>query len=63
MIVSNKFYNKIFHLNKTLINDFGIKNPKIIIAGINPHAGENNCIGNEETIFLKPVIKKLIEYF
>ena len=56
-------YNKIFHINKTLINDFGIKNPKIIIAGINPHAGENNCIGNEETIFLKPVIKKLIEYF
>ena len=54
-------YNKIFHINKTLINDFGIKNPKIIIAGINPHAGENNCIGNEETIFLKPVIKKLIE--
>ena len=54
-------YNKIFHLNKTLINDFGIKNPKIIIAGINPHAGENNCIGDEETLYLKPVIKKLIK--
>ena len=54
-------YNKIISLNKTLINDFDIINPKIIISGINPHAGENNCIGDEETIYLKPVIKKLIK--
>ena len=61
--LSNKIYlyNKIFYLNKTLINDFGIKNPKIIISGINPHAGENNCIGDEENKYLKPVIKKLIK--
>jgi len=52
-------YNKIIVLNKTLMYDFGIKNPKIIISGINPHAGENNCIGDEETIYLKPVINKL----
>ena len=52
-------YNKIFYLNKTLINDFKIKNPKIIISGINPHSGENNTIGNEETKYLIPAINSL----
>jgi len=59
--LSNKkyIYNKIFNLNKTLKDDFKIKNPKIVIAGINPHAGENNCIGNEENKYLIPVLKRL----
>ena len=61
--LSNKeyIYNKIFNINKTLINDFGINNPKLIISGINPHSGENDFFGNEESLFLKPVIKKLIK--
>ena len=59
--LSNKalIYEKIISLNETLINDFNKINPKIIISGINPHAGENDTIGNEESIYLKPVIKKL----
>ena len=32
---------KIENLYYTLINDFSFKKPKIILAGINPHAGEN----------------------
>ena len=56
---SSKILNKIISLNKTLINDFGINNPKIIISGLNPHAGENSSIGNEEEKYIKPIVKKL----
>ena len=47
-------------LLETLKIDFQIKNPKIIISGINPHAGENGDIGNEEILYIKPAIKKLL---
>ncbi len=38
---------------------FGIKNPQIKIAGLNPHAGEGGYIGVEEQTILIPIIKKL----
>ena len=53
-------YQKIYSLNKLLKNDFNILNPKLVICGINPHAGENGTLGNEEIMFLQPLIKKLI---
>ena len=51
--------NKIKLINKTLINDFKITNPKILISGLNPHSGENGEIGTEEINYILPVIKKL----
>jgi len=50
---------KIENLYLSLINDFNIKNPRIILAGINPHAGENNAISKDDNKFLIPIIKKL----
>ena len=35
-------------LNDELKNKFKIKNPKIILLGLNPHAGEGGKIGSEE---------------
>ena len=52
-------YHKIYLINKSLKIDFNIKNPKIAIAGLNPHAGENGTIGKEEIKFLKQVIRRL----
>ena len=52
-------YNKILSLNESLIKDFNLLNPKLVICGINPHAGENGTLGNEEIILLKPIINKL----
>ena len=59
--ISNKkfIYNQIYNLNKILRIDFNILKPKIIISGLNPHAGENGKIGNEETKIIIPVVKKL----
>lgn len=48
----------------TILNNFlkqhaGIKNPKILVCGLNPHAGENGNLGNEEIDTIIPVIEKL----
>lgn len=36
----------------------GIKDPRIAVAGLNPHAGEAGIIGKEETLFIGPAVKK-----
>ena len=55
----NLLYKKIHSLTKTLKIDFNINKPKILISGINPHAGEKGALGNEELLYINPVIKKL----
>ena len=42
--------------HSTLLKDFGIKLPKIAIAGLNPHAGESGIFGNEEETVITPAI-------
>ena len=48
-------------LNNSLIQDFGIRKPKIAILGLNPHAGEEGMLGNEENDIISPAIKKMKE--
>ena len=36
----------------------GIENPRIAVAGLNPHAGESGIMGNEESISISPAVKK-----
>jgi 4-hydroxythreonine-4-phosphate dehydrogenase len=42
-----------------LRRDFGIAQPRIAIAGLNPHAGEDGAMGCEETSLLAPAIAAL----
>lgn len=37
---------------------FGIKNPKIAVAGLNPHASDNGLFGDEEERVIIPAIRK-----
>lgn len=46
-------------LNKSLIEDFGIRKPKIAVLGLNPHAGDNGVLGNEEKEIIIPAIEQL----
>ena len=48
---------KIAILEKSLKNDFNIKNPKIALLGLNPHSGDGGIIGTEEITIIKPAIK------
>ncbi len=59
-IYDKKFlYSQIKNLNQVLKLDFSIKIPKLIISGLNPHAGEKGSIGTEELNYIIPTIKKL----
>lgn len=42
-----------------LTRDFGIEQPRLAIAGLNPHAGEGGAIGREEIEVLMPAIEQL----
>ncbi len=46
-------------MKESLSRDFGIERPKIAILGLNPHAGDEGQIGNEEQTVLKPLIEQL----
>jgi len=46
-------------LNTDLINKFGIKEPKIYVCGINPHAGEDGHLGREEIDVMIPALDEL----
>jgi 4-hydroxythreonine-4-phosphate dehydrogenase len=48
---------KIF--NKALIQQFGIAEPCILVAGLNPHAGEEGHLGVEEIQVIEPVCRRL----
>ena len=46
-----------------LKNDIGLKNPAIGVLGLNPHAGDDGLIGDEEQKIIKPVIKDILNRF
>lgn len=45
--------------NAALIKDFAIAAPRLVMASLNPHAGEEGTIGREEIEVLRPAINKL----
>jgi 4-hydroxythreonine-4-phosphate dehydrogenase len=57
-LTTEKILDKIRILNKSLIEDFVIRKPRIAVLGLNPHAGDNGVIGNEEQTIIKPAIEK-----
>lgn len=46
-------------LHADLMQKFGITQPKIFVAGLNPHAGEGGYLGMEEIETINPVLEKL----
>lgn len=60
-ITPERIKQKVKTINQTLITDFSIYKPKIAILGLNPHAGDNGVIGQEEINIIKPVIQELNE--
>jgi 4-hydroxythreonine-4-phosphate dehydrogenase len=59
LITAERLTSVITLLNKELKQRFSLSNPKILVSGLNPHAGENGHLGYEELEIIEPVIKKL----
>lgn len=43
-----------------LTRDFGIERPRLAVAGLNPHAGENGGMGDEEIRIIAPAVAQLV---
>ena len=50
---------KIDIFNHSLKVDFGIGAPRIALFSLNPHAGDNGLLGNEEEEIIKPAIEEM----
>lgn len=55
-LTSDAILSKIVQAD-SLAKDLGIKEPKIAIAGLNPHAGENGLLGPEDLDIIAPAVE------
>lgn len=60
-ITSNLIVEKVKLMASSLKNDFGILKPKIAVLGLNPHAGEEGLLGQEEIEVIRPAIQQCKE--
>ena len=44
---------------EALRRDFGIARPRLVVAGLNPHAGEGGALGEEENLIVGPAVAAL----
>lgn len=55
-VSKEKIEAKLAVMERSLKKDFGIGKPRIAVLGLNPHAGDNGLIGQEEEQIIKPAI-------
>lgn len=55
-VTRDRIAQKLSLMMQSLKQDFGIEKPKIAVLGLNPHAGEEGLLGNEEQDIIKPLI-------
>ncbi|MEQ1739769.1 MAG: 4-hydroxythreonine-4-phosphate dehydrogenase PdxA [Methyloglobulus sp.] len=58
-ITHNRLRQVIRILDHDLRTRFSINNPRILVCGLNPHAGENGYLGREEIDIIEPVLNGL----
>jgi 4-hydroxythreonine-4-phosphate dehydrogenase len=54
----------IFETGRVVAHDltrrFGIARPRLVVAGLNPHAGEDGTLGKEDSSIVKPAVERLV---
>lgn len=58
-ITRERIAQKLELMMHSLRQDFGIEKPKIAVLGLNPHAGEEGLLGNEERDVIQPLLQDL----
>ena len=59
ILTRKKLKELLLEATHELKTTFNIKQPKIAVLGLNPHAGENGAIGKEERLTIEPMISEL----
>lgn len=57
ILSADMIYDTIELTHRYLEKYFRIKNPRIAVCGLNPHAGEDGSFGNEEARLIAPALK------
>jgi len=57
-ITGEKILAKLKLMDESLRSDFWIRKPRIAVLGLNPHAGDNGLIGDEEQNIIIPAIQE-----
>jgi len=58
--ITMELLQEVLHiLHRDLREKFGIAAPRILVAGLNPHAGESGHLGREEIEIIQPVLAQL----
>ncbi|HVV55196.1 MAG TPA: 4-hydroxythreonine-4-phosphate dehydrogenase PdxA, partial [Mucilaginibacter sp.] len=57
-ITSEKILAKLKLMETSLRQDFWVRKPKIAVLGLNPHAGDNGLMGDEEQKIIIPAIEE-----
>ena len=60
-ITIERVLSKIDLFDKSLREDFDIQKPRIAVLALNPHAGDNNLLGTEETDIIIPALNEAME--
>jgi len=56
-ITQELILEKLRIMNKSLVEDFNIRKPRIAVFSLNPHAGDSGLLGSEEEKIISPAIK------
>ena len=55
-ITKERIVKELHTLRRSLVEDFGIVEPRIAVMALNPHAGDGGLLGREEQEIIKPAI-------
>ena len=58
-ITTTSLTNTLRVLHADLVTKFGLEKPRILVTGLNPHAGEGGHLGREEIEVIEPVLSAL----
>lgn len=60
-VTAENIKKKLDIMLQSLQADFGIGKPRVAVLGLNPHAGEDGLLGEEEEKIIKPLIREYKE--
>jgi len=59
LITQEKLTSTLRMINRSMLEDFNISRPSIAVLSLNPHAGDNGLLGDEEQNIIIPAIEKV----
>lgn len=60
-ITTEKILSKLRLMKQSLQRDFGIREPKLAVLGLNPHCGDGGLLGDEEKNIIMPAVQKAMD--